>query len=104
MDGLFIVLFISDWEDLQYIVNGIQFKLSGQLAIYFSIGHLLLQIFHAKKSPVLFSPHQSSQHQWRNGMLIHDAKHANIKHCKQQTAIYGANTWDTSAHTASGLK
>ena len=36
MDGLFIVLLISDWEDLQCTVIRNQFKLSGQLAIYFS--------------------------------------------------------------------
>ena len=36
MDGLFKVLLISDWEDLQCIVIGNQFKLRGQLAMYFS--------------------------------------------------------------------
>ena len=34
MDDLFIVLLISDWEGIQCIVIGNQFKLSDQLAIY----------------------------------------------------------------------
>ena len=36
MDGVFILLLISDWGDLQGILIGNRFKLSGQLAIYFS--------------------------------------------------------------------
>ena len=59
---------------------GNKFKLSVQLAIYFSYWTCPIAVFHANISLALFSPHHNSQYLFRNGMLIHEAKYANVKY------------------------